>query len=166
MILSIIVAVSENGVIGKDNQLLWRLPDDLKRFKNLTINHPIIMGRKTFESIGKPLPGRTSIVVTRNPDFSHEGVIASHSLEDALQKAKSLHAEEAFLIGGGELYKQAQALSDKLYITEVKTAIEGDTYFEISQPSDWIETNRTVHESDERHIFPFEFADYVRRKDY
>jgi len=165
MTISIIVAVSENGVIGKDNQLLWRLPDDLKRFKNLTINHPIIMGRKTFESIGKPLPGRTSIVITRNPDFSFEGVVVTHSLEEALQKAENLHADEVFIIGGGELYRQAQSLSEKLYITEVKTVIDGDTCFEILQPSDWTEINRIVHESDERHIFPFEFADYIRRNE-
>jgi len=165
MTISIIVAVSKNGVIGKDNQLLWRLPDDLKRFKNLTMNHPIIMGRKTFESIGKPLPGRTSIVVTRNPDFTYEGVIVAHSLEEALQKAAGLHAKETFIIGGGELYKLAQSLSDKLYITEVEITIEGDTYFEILKPSEWTEISRIVHEADERHIFPFAFADYVRRNE-
>ncbi|GGC01318.1 dihydrofolate reductase [Dyadobacter sediminis] len=162
MTISIIVAVSENGVIGKNNQLLWRLPDDLKRFKNLTLNHPIIMGRKTFESIGKPLPGRTSIVVTRNSDFFHEGIIVTHSLEEALQKAQETDTNEAFIIGGGELYRQAQSLSDKLYITEVKTMIDGDTRFEILQPADWKETNRISHKADERHNFPFEFADYIR----
>lgn len=162
MTISILVAVSENGVIGKNNQLLWRLPDDLKRFKNLTLSHPVIMGRKTFESIGKPLPGRTSIVVTRNPDFSYEGVIVTHSLEEALQKAAYLHADEAFIIGGGELYQQAQPFSDKLYITEVKTILEGDTYFNISKPSDWKETSRVFHAADERHDFPFEFTDYIR----
>ncbi|KAA6430396.1 dihydrofolate reductase [Dyadobacter flavalbus] len=165
MTLSIIVAVSENGVIGKDNQLLWRLPDDLKRFKNLTLNHPIIMGRKTFESIGKPLPGRTSIVVTRNPDFAYEGVTVTHSLEEAVQKAREMDANEAFIIGGGELYRQAQPISDTLYITEVKTIIEGDTFFEIIKPSDWTETNRITHEADERHHFPFVFADYIRRNE-
>jgi dihydrofolate reductase len=165
MLISIIVAVSENGAIGKDNQLLWRLPDDLKRFKQLTLNHPMIMGRKTFESIGKALPGRTSIVVTRNPDWKFDGVITADSLEDALLKARELEDQEAFVVGGGELYKLAQPLSDRLYITEVSTIIEGDTFFEITEPAAWIETERTVHEADDRHKFKFEFVNYIKKAD-
>lgn len=130
MLVSIIVAVAENGVIGKDNQLIWRLPDDLKRFKKLTTSHPIIMGRKTFDSIGKPLPGRTSIVVTRNQDFKMDGIVIVHSFEEALKEAGKLDTNEVFVIGGGELYKMALSVADRLYITEVKTTIEGDTFLE------------------------------------
>nr|AIA14889.1 Dihydrofolate reductase [uncultured bacterium] len=162
MSISIIVAVSDNGVIGNNNQLLWRLPDDLKRFKQLTLNHPIIMGRKTFESIGKPLPGRTSIVVTRNPEFNFEGVITVHSLHEAINEAKKID-QEIFIIGGGELYKQAQELTDKLFVTEVKTEIEGDTHFKITDPEGWVETERIVHEADERHVCKFEFVNYIKK---
>jgi len=165
MLISIIVAVSENGVIGKDNQLLWRLPDDLKRFKKLTLGHPIIMGRKTFDSIGKPLPGRTSIVITRNRNFSMEDVIAVHNIEEALQEAAKLEADEAFIIGGGELYSATLAIADRLYITEVNTIISGDTYFNITNPDQWIETERTVHQADDKHKFEFNFVDYTKRRD-
>ena len=165
MNVSIIVAVSDNGVIGKDNQLLWRLPDDLKRFKQLTLGHPMIMGRKTFESIGKPLPGRTSIVVTRNPDFSHDGVITAHSLESAIEAARQIETDEIFIIGGGELYRQAEAIADRLYITEVHTEMEGDTYFQIAEPALWQETERSVHEHDERHSLKFDFVNYSRKAD-
>ena len=165
MLISIIVAVSENGVIGKDNQLLWRLPDDLKRFKKLTLGHPIIMGIKTFDSIGKPLPGRTSIVITRNRNFSMEDVIAVHNIEEALQEAAKLEADEAFIIGGGELYSATLAIADRLYITEVNTIISGDTYFNITNPDQWIETERTVHQADDKHKFEFNFVDYTKRRD-
>jgi len=165
MLISIIVAVSTNGVIGKDNQLIWRLPDDLKRFKSLTIGHPIIMGRKTFESIGKPLPGRTSIVVTRNPDFQPDGVVITNSLESALDHAARLNTDEVFIIGGGELYNQVQNFANKLYITEVDTVIDGDTYFEIAEPERWLETERAVHNADDRHAFAFNFVDYIRKQD-
>ncbi|MCE6992702.1 dihydrofolate reductase [Dyadobacter sp. CY323] len=165
MLLSIIVAVSENGVIGKENQLLWRLPDDLKRFKQLTLNHPMIMGRKTFESIGKPLPGRTSIVITRNPGFTFDGIIIVHSLEDALAKAAETGTDEVFIIGGGDLYQQAQPITDRLYVTEVKTVIDGDTYFKIDNPSAWVEAERIVHEADERHLFEFDFVNYFKKQD-
>lgn len=165
MLISIIVAVSENGVIGKNNQLLWRLPDDLKRFKQLTLNHPMIMGRKTFESIGKPLPGRTSIVITQNPDFAFEGVIVAHSLDDALLKAASLETEEVFVIGGGEIYRLAMPVTDRLYVTEVHTTIDGDTYFEKPDLALWKETERIVHEPDEKHLFKFEFVNYSKPGD-
>lgn len=165
MIISIIVAVSQNGVIGKDNQLLWRLPDDLKRFKQLTMGHPIIMGRKTFDSIGKPLPGRTSIVITRNTDFKQEGIIVVHSLEEALTEAAKTGSDETFVIGGGELYRLTQPIADKLYITEVETVIEGDTFFELGSLNDWIETERTIHQADDRHSFRFNFVNYIKEQD-
>ena len=163
MKISIIVAAAENGAIGKDNQLLWRLPDDLKRFKQLTLGHPMIMGRKTFESIGKPLPGRTSIVITRSPDFAFEGVVVVHSLDEALKKAQEIDGEEACIVGGGEIYKLSQAIATHIYLTRVHTEIEGDTFFEILEPEAWSETERILHEADERHVFRFEFINYIKK---
>lgn len=165
MNISIIVAAAENGAIGKDNQLLWRLPDDLKRFKQLTLGHPMIMGRKTFESIGKPLPGRTSIVITRSTDFAFEGVIVVHSLEEALKKAEEIDGEEACIVGGGEIYRLSQTIATHIYLTKVHTQIGGDTFFEILEPGDWSETERILHEPDERHIFRFEFINYIKKAD-
>lgn len=162
MLLSIIVAVSENGVIGLNNQLIWRLPDDLKRFKQLTLGHPIIMGRKTFESIGKPLPGRQSIIITRDENFSFEGTIVVHSLEEAVDEAKKSGADEAFIIGGGDIYNQVQDIAEKLYITEVHTDTEGDTFFKIQKPDLWKEIEKTHHEKDEKHVFSFDFVDLVK----
>ncbi|MCF0053766.1 dihydrofolate reductase [Dyadobacter sp. LJ53] len=164
MLISIIVAVSENGAIGKDNQLLWRLPDDLKRFKQLTLGHPMIMGRKTFESIGKPLPGRTSIVITKQKDLSVEGILIAHSLEEALNIARGIEQSETFIVGGGEIYRQSMPMADRLYVTEVKTIINGDTFFEITNPDAWTETERIAHEADERHNLKFEFVNYIKQK--
>lgn len=162
MLLSIIVAVSTNGVIGMNNELIWRLPDDLKRFKKLTVGHPMIMGRKTFESIGKPLPGRQSIVITRDKNFQFEGVIVVHSLDEAIAEAQKIETQEAFIIGGGEIYRQALPVCHKLYITEVHTETEGDTFFVLEQPDLWIESERTKHLADEKHAFAFDFVDMVR----
>ena len=132
--ISIIAAIGKNRVIGKDNQLLWHIPDDLKRFKALTIGHPIIMGRKTFESIvavlGKPLPGRTNIVVTRDLLWQYDGVIVAHSVEEAIEKARTCEGgEEIFIGGGAEIYRQALPLADKLYLTLIDDEKEGDSYF-------------------------------------
>lgn len=163
MLLSIIVAVSENGVIGLNNQLIWRLPDDLKRFKQLTLGHPMIMGRKTFESIGKPLPGRQSIIITRDKNFSFEGTLVVHTLEEAIEAAKQTGTDEAFIVGGGEIYRQVQPLCDKLYITEVHTDIEGDTFFKIENPGLWKESERIHHEADPKHTISFDFVDFVKK---
>ena len=127
--ISIICALSENRAIGKDNKLLWHISDDLKRFKELTIGHPIIMGRKTFESIGKPLSGRTNIIVTRGSSYKAEGCLVFDSLEKAIDQAKRIDNEEIFIIGGGQIYNQAIDLADKLYLTLVEGEYEADTYF-------------------------------------
>lgn len=132
--VSAIAAIGRNRVLGKDNQLLWHIPDDLKRFKEITSGHPIIMGRKTFESIlatlGKPLPGRTNIVVTRDASWRHEGVIAAASIEDAIMKAaKAPGADEVFIGGGGEIYRQALPFTDRLYLTLIEDDKEGDSFF-------------------------------------
>ncbi len=130
MTLSIIVAMTEERVIGKDNHLPWYLPEDLKRFKKITMGHPIIMGRKTYESIGKPLPGRTNIVLTKNPDFHPDGVLVAQTLENAIQLAQS-HAggEESFVIGGETVFRAALPKANRLYLTLIHQKFSGDTWF-------------------------------------
>ena len=125
--VSVIAALARNRVIGIENRLPWRLPEDLARFKALTLGHPILMGRKTFESLGRPLPGRTNIVVTRNPDYRPEGGLVAGSIDAAL--ALCAGADEVFFIGGAELYAQVIPLADRLYLTEVAIEAEGDAWF-------------------------------------
>lgn len=125
-----IAAIGRDRGLGKGNELLWKIPDDLKRFRELTSEHPIIMGRKTFESIGRPLPRRTNIVVTRDATWQHEGGIAAASVEDALEKAKTAPgAEEVFIIGGGQIYEAALPVADKLYLTLIDGTKEADSFF-------------------------------------
>ncbi len=159
MKLSIIVAVAENGVIGHNNQLIWHLPEDLKMFKRLTSGHPIIMGRKTFESIGKPLPNRTSIIITKNPDFQIEGCITVHSLEEAIEAANEIEENEAFIIGGAEIYRLALPFADTIYLTEVHHTFEGDTFFPAIDKDIWEEVNRTDHDIDEKHLYKYSFVE-------
>ena len=127
--ISIIVAHSRNMVIGKANALLWRLPEDLKRFKKLTTGHPIIMGRKTYQSINRPLPDRTNIIVTRDENLEIPGCIIVHSVTGAIEKAKEFDREEIFIIGGAEIYKEILSLVDRLYVTKVDLDVEGDAFF-------------------------------------
>ncbi|MBV7441634.1 dihydrofolate reductase [Weeksellaceae bacterium TAE3-ERU29] len=124
-----IVAIAKNNVIGKDGQLIWHIPEDLKRFKNLTLGHPMIMGRKTFESFPKPLPGRIHIVLSSTPKEDRENIIWVDSIEKAIAKAKELDNEKAFIIGGGNIYKQTMNLVDELEITKIDAYFEGDTFF-------------------------------------
>ncbi|MEP5254487.1 MAG: dihydrofolate reductase [Winogradskyella arenosi] len=161
--LTIIVAEGEDNAIGKDNDLIWHLSDDLKRFKALTNGHHIIMGRKTFESFPKPLPNRTHIVITRQKDYkAPAGVIIVNSLEDALDAAR--YDKQPFVIGGGEIYKQALPLVDKLEITRVHAAFDNaDTFFPQIDLSQWKEVNRTRHEADEKHAYAFSFITYARQ---
>src|SRR5688572_21388613 len=147
--IALVVAMAENRVIGKNNQLIWHLPADLKHFKNLTSGHPIIMGRKTFESIGKPLPNRTNIVVTRQEDFKPKDCLVAHSLSEALMMAQQLDAE-IFVIGGAEIYKQAMFLADTIYLTEVHQEFEGDTFFSEIDTLLWQETSREEYKADEK----------------
>lgn len=127
--ISIIAAIGDNRELGKDNKLLWHIPEDLKRFKELTLNHPVIMGRKTCESIGRALSGRTNIVVTRDKNYQAEGCLITCSLEDAIRLAKTKDNDEIFIIGGGQIYQQAINLADKLYLTVIKGKYEADTFF-------------------------------------
>lgn len=160
--LTIIVAAAENNAIGKDNQLIWHLSDDLKHFKTLTNGHHIIMGRKTFESFPKPLPNRTHVVITRQANYQvPEGVIVVKTLEDALDTAK--HDSQPFIIGGGEIYKQAMAIANKIEITRVHEHFEGDTFFPEIDPNIWKETFKTFHKKDENHDYDFSFITYLKK---
>ncbi len=153
--LSIIAALSRNRVIGKDNQLPWRLPADLKHFKAVTLGKPVIMGRKTFESIGKPLPGRDNIVVTRNPHFRADGLAVVHSLDAALAQAHN--APEIMLIGGAQLYAEALPRAQRLYLTLIDADIDGDAQFPEYNPAEWRETAREDHASDENNHYRYSF---------
>lgn len=161
--LTIIVAAGENNAIGKDNDLIWHLSDDLKRFKKLTSGHCIIMGRKTFESFPKPLPNRTHIVITRQPDYkAPNGVIIVNSLEDALDASRK--DQQPFIIGGGEIYKLAMPLVDKLEITRVHHSFEdADTFFPIIDTSIWKDVKTVFHDKDEDHDYAFSFITYLKK---
>ena len=163
MLVSLIVAVAENGVIGKDNQLLWKLSDDLKRFKQLTTNHCIIMGRKTFESIGKALPNRTNIVISRNTEIAYPNTIICGSLTTAIERAAILKETEVFIIGGAEIYKQSVHLADKIYLTLVKTTIDGDAFFNYTM-DDWKVVEETNFNKDEKNEYDSSFIILERNK--
>ncbi|MBG8551950.1 dihydrofolate reductase [Hymenobacter guriensis] len=159
---ALVVAVADNGVIGGENKLLWHLPLDLKHFKQLTQGHPVIMGRRTFESIGRPLPNRTNIVVTRQTDWQAEGCRVANSVLEALEMAAPLD-EQVFVIGGGEIYRQALPAADVVYLTEVHHDFEGDVTFPDLTPGDWREENRERHEPDAKHAYAFSFVTLRRR---
>jgi len=162
--LTIIVAAGENNEIGKNNELIWHLKDDLKRFKTLTSGHHIIMGRKTFESFPKPLPNRTHVVISRQKDYQvPTGVLLVNSLEDALDAASS--DSRAFIIGGGEIYKQAMPFASKIELTRVHSTFDADTFFPDINMKEWKETDKEVHENDAHHDHAFSFVTYVRALD-
>jgi dihydrofolate reductase len=160
--LSLIVAVAENHVIGNNNQLIWHLPNDLKQFRRLTTGHCIIMGRKTFDSIGKPLPNRTSVIISRNPAFKIEGCITVDSLENAILETRKFETEEAFIIGGAEIYRLSLPFVDKIYLTEVHHSFEGDTVFPEIDKTIWQETHREDFETDEKHQYSYSFVELNR----
>ncbi len=159
-VISIIVAIAENNVIGANNQLIWHIPEDLKRFKALTTGHHIVMGRKTFESIGKPLPKRTNIIVSRNTKYAAEGCVVVASLKEALTVSAS--DSEVFIIGGGELYRQVLPMAHKLYITLVHKKFEGDTLFPEINYSQWREVSREKGKPTDSDGLEYTFVDYVR----
>jgi dihydrofolate reductase len=161
--VTIIVAAAENDAIGKDNQLIWHLSADLKRFKTLTSGHCIIMGRKTFESFPKPLPNRTHIVISRQPNYKvPTGVIVVNNLEDALDAAKD--DKRPFIIGGGEIYKQAMAFANKIELTRVHASFDADTFFPKIDSSIWKETQSSYHPKDDNHEYAFTFLSYEKIK--
>lgn len=160
MRVSLIVAVSENHVIGRNGQLPWHLSDDLRRFKRLTMGHHIVMGRKTFESIGRLLPGRTTVIVTRTASFRVEGAKIANSVEAALRLSQP--DEEVFIIGGAELYRHAMPFVDRLLITRVNATVEGDVCFPEFDPSQWQLTQQESFAADEQNDYPHGFEIYER----
>lgn len=155
MTISLICAAAQNGVIGLDNQLPWRLPADLRRFKSLTMHHSVVMGRKTHESIGRPLPGRTNIVITRQPNYRMEGCLIVFSLEEALGIAKN--DNEIFIIGGATIYQQALELADRIYLTRIHHDFAGDTYLFDIDRTIWHEITKQEFEPDETNRYRYTF---------
>jgi dihydrofolate reductase len=160
--LSLIVAVARNGVIGRQGGLPWRLSADLRRFKELTMGHAIIMGRKTYESIGRPLPGRRMIVITRQADYRTEGAEVVGALDEALRRAADRGDGECFVIGGAEIYEQAKPQADRVYLTRVRAAVEGDTYFSPLNLTQWRLVSSESHAADAKNQYPFSFEVYER----
>ncbi len=159
--ISLIVARADNGVIGRDNALPWRLPRDLKRFKALTMGKPVLMGRRTFESIGRALPGRVSLVLTRDPAWRAPGVIAVHTLEEAFDQAGS--AAELVVIGGAEIFDLVMPLARHVYLTDVHADIPGDTGFPALAPEEWRELEHIAHAADAEHAHALTFRTLERR---
>ena len=156
-------AKAKNNVIGKDNDLIWHLPADLRFFKQTTKGHTLIMGRKTFESLANPLPHRDSWVVSRNKDYSADGITTFLSIERAIEAGEQKDLETVFILGGGEIYRQSMDLADKLIITEVHENFEGDTVFPVIDKSIWKEVSRDEHKADEKNKYDFAFVEYLRR---
>ena len=161
-LITIIVAASENNIIGNDNKLIWHLSNDLKRFKELTIGHHVIMGRKTFESMPRSLPNRTNVIVTRKKDYLAENAIVTNSLHEALSVASE--DSQPFIIGGGEIYKIAMNICDRIELTRVHHHFEGDTSFPEIDKSKWIESNRILNKKDDKHDYDFTFITYNKIK--
>ena len=160
--LTIIAAVAENNALGQNNDLIWRLPSDLKRFKKVTLGHHVIMGRKTFESLGKPLPNRTTIIISRNKDYQVEGCIIVNSLEKAILAAKS--DANPYILGGGEIYRQALDHADMLDLTLVHHSFEdADTFFPPIDFKKWKEINREDFKADETHDYDYSFVRYKKK---
>jgi len=164
MTISAIVAIAKNNVIGKDNDIPWYLPADLKYFKRTTLNHHIIMGRNCYESIGKPLPKRTNVVLTRNPFFIVSNCYVTHSIEEALKLAKNNGEEEAFIIGGAQIYGQSMDLWDKLYLTEVDLEVEGDVILPEINFEEWELISEEKHQADEKNEYDYTFKVFQRKK--
>jgi dihydrofolate reductase len=163
MTLSLLLAAAENNVIGKDNKLPWHLPNDLKYFKNLTWGMPVIMGRKTYESFGKPLRGRRNIVITRNKDWKAEGVEVVNSMEEAIELAKESAVKEIFIIGGGEIFKSSLPKADRIYLTRIYHSFDGDAFFPEIDKSKWQLTKERRCEADEKNAYAHSFQAWERK---
>ena len=165
MTISIIVAISENNIIGKDNTLIWHLPADMKYFKEKTTGHCVITGRKNYESIPakfRPLPNRTNMVITRQKDYSAPGAIVFSSIEEAIEKAKQMGDAEVFIIGGAEIYKQSMHLADKLYVTKIHHLFNGDVSFPEINPTVWREMKHIDFKADEKNRYDYSFREYEK----
>jgi len=165
MIISTIVAVAKNNVIGKDNDIPWYLPADLKYFKKITTGHYIVMGRKCYESIGRPLPKRTNVVVTRNPFFIASGCLVTHNVAEAVQLAEANGEEEVFIIGGGQIYEISMPHVDRIYLTEVDLEVDGDVFFPEIDEDNWTLIEETKHQADEKNEYDYTFKVLERKKD-
>jgi dihydrofolate reductase len=162
MIVSLIAAVAENRIIGTGDELPWRLPADMKHFKDLTTGHTVILGRRTFETLRQPLPNRRNVVVTRDREYRRTGAEVVHSIEDALSNARA--DEEVFVAGGGEIYELALPYADRLYLTIVHAEFEGDTVFPHLNLEEWTLVEKIRHNADEKHATPFSFLTYERAR--
>jgi dihydrofolate reductase len=160
--ISIIASIGKNNELGNNNKLLWHLPDDLKNFKETTSGHTIVMGKKTFESIGKPLPNRKNIILTRDKNYKVDGCTVAHSIDEILDLTKN--DKEIFIIGGGEIYKLFLPIADKLYLTEVDTTLEADTFFPKFDKGNWKLLNSLPHGKDEKHNYSFKMCIYEKSK--
>jgi dihydrofolate reductase len=165
VIISLIVAMDQNRGIGFKGQLAWHLPADLKRFKSITMGHHLIMGRKTYESIGSPLRGRTMIIVTRNPNYQPDGCMVAHSIDSALNFARMGDETEVFIIGGGDLFEQTIDLADRIYLTEVHASLPADVYFPDYPEHDWQEIDTEFNPADEKNQYASTFKVLVRREE-
>ncbi len=158
--ITIIAAIGKNNELGKDNDLIWHLPNDLKRFKKVTAGHHVIMGRKTYESLGRPLPNRTNIVITRNTAYQADGCVIVHSLKEALKAAAE--DENPYILGGAEIYKQAMVLADYLDLTHVDAALDADAFFPPIDKKMWEEVAREEHQKDDKHQYNYSFVTYKK----
>ena len=163
MIISTIVAVAKNNVIGRDNDIPWYLPADLKYFKKITTGHHILMGRKCYQSIGRPLPNRTNVIITRDPFFISSNCVVCHSIEEGIDQAYANGEEELFIIGGGTIYDQTSHLWNKIYLTEVDLEVEGDVFFPEINSSEWEITDKQKLKADEKNEFDYVFKTLVRK---
>lgn len=162
MTISLVVAAATNNGIGKDGKMPWHLPNDMKHFKNVTWGMPVVMGRKTFESLGKVLPGRKNIVITRQPDWKAAGTVVVKNIEDALFVAKQTDAIEVMVIGGGEIYKALFGQAKRIYLTRVEAEPEADTFFPVIDHTQWHLTSQRNHEADEKNAFNYSFQTWER----
>jgi len=161
--ISIVAAASDNDVIGKNGTLPWKMPADMKFFKNLTMGHTVVMGRKTYESMGKPLSGRKNVVITRDRSFKAEGCIVLHSPEDAFKLSET--EKEVFIIGGADIYKTVLSMTNKIYLTRIHGTFDGDAYFPKLSEKEWVENTHVTHPADEKNPYSYSFIEFVRKKD-
>ncbi len=162
MIITLVVAAARNNAIGKDNKLLWHLPNDMRYFKNVTWGFPVVMGRKTFEALGKPLTGRKNIVLTRQPDWKADGVVAVKSFDDALLLANEMGVKELMVIGGGEIYNALIDKARRIHLTRVNADLEGDTFFPEIDPKKWKLVSQKNYEADAKHAYNYSFQVWER----
>jgi len=164
LVISLVVAAAENNAIGKNNQLLWHLPRDMKFFKNITWAMPVVMGRKTYESMGgEPLSGRKNIIITRQAEWKRDAVFTVSSLDAAILLAEKMDYKELFVIGGGEIYRQAFHRADKIYMTRVHAELEGDTFFPAIDESEWKRVSNADNPADEKHAYAYSFQLWERK---